>query len=368
MVAYVLVEAAFPLWARFIVGAPAADHPVGELLVHLATILYAIHRVVSFHPALNTEYRNWLKTTPWTSRYPLPVGPVQLVAQDVLVIGALAALAWARHPEISPPHLILRFLFVYELLLAFTFCVLHMVWFAYAIVFGLGLIVLFWPTPQIALAVAAAFYLVAFVGLRRALDNFESWELDWISEQTTLVMGQDALDRVRKNILGWPFDIIRPRDVAVSIAYRDGLMLSLLLGWWMYVILQRVNPQARFGANFILVFIAQFAVAGRIGTYCWGYAPPISLWGRIFTLRWIIPGYDYVFLAPLLAAGVTGAGISVQTLWKAPVEFAAPATLALLFIVTLTSAPTLDRWRLTGKHRLSPAVLMANKKAEVTQV
>src|SRR5262249_56326467 len=130
------------------------------------------------------------------------------------------------------------------------------------------------------------------------------------SEQTTLVMGQDALDRVRKNILGWPFDIIRPRDVAVSISYRDGLMLSLLLGWWMYVILQRIDPQARFGANFVLVFIAQFAIAGRIGTYCWGYAPPISLWGRIFTLRWVIPGYDYVFLAPLLAAGTTRARIS----------------------------------------------------------
>jgi len=181
-------------------------------------------------------------------------------------------------------------------------------------------------------------------------------------------VSQDGIDRMRRNILGWPFDTIRPRDVAASISYRDGLMVSLLAGWWMFVILERIEPQARFGGNFVLAFICQFAIAGRIGTYCWGYAPPINLWGRIFTLRWIIPGYDYVFLAPLLAAGVTGAGISVQPLWKAPVEIAAPVTLALMFIVTLTSAPTLERWRLTGKHRVSPVILMANKKNEVTQV
>jgi hypothetical protein len=368
ILAYVVVEAVFPLWTRFVVGAAAADNPMGELLIQLAIILYAAHRVIAFHPALNTEYRNWLRMTPWTSRHPLPVGPVHLVVQDALVLGALAGLAWARHPEISPPHLVLRFLFLYELLLAFTFCVLRMVWFAYAIIFGLGLIVLLWQTPQAALPVAASVYLVAFVGLRRALDNFEGWDLELMNEQTTVVLNQEGIDRMRRNVLGWPFDSIRPRDVAVSISYRDALMLSLLAGWWMFVILQRIDPQARFGGNFVLVFICQFAVAGRIGAYCWGYAPPINVWGRIFTLRWIIPGYDYVFLAPLIAAGITGAGVAVQPLWKAPVEIAAPVTLALLFIVTLTSAPTLERWRLTGKHRLSPATLMANKKAEVTQV
>src|SRR5260370_36375170 len=102
---------------------------------------------------------------------------------------------------------------------------------------------------------------------------------------------------MRRNVLGWPFDNIRPRDVAASISYRDALMLSLLAGWWMFVILERIDPQARFGGNFVLVVICQFAVAGRIGTYCWGYAPPISLCGPGFTLRWIIPRHGYVLLA-----------------------------------------------------------------------
>jgi hypothetical protein len=58
----------------------------------------------------------------------------------------------------------------------------------------------------------------------------------------------------------------------------------------------------------------------------------------------------------------------VQTVLNVPVEIAAPLTLTLVFLITLTSAPTLLYWRLTGNHRLSPVTLMANKKAEVTQV
>jgi hypothetical protein len=367
MLLYVLVEAAVPLLSRFAWGIPL-DHPAGWLLIQGATMLYAVHRAVTFHPVFHTDYRKWLRTTPWTSRYPLPVGPIQLVVQDGLVLAALAGLAWARHPAVSWPHLILKFLFIYELALAGTFCLLHMAWFAYALGFGLGLIALFWPSPQVAIPVAAAVYLVAYAGLRRALNNFENWHLEWMEEQTTFVVTQEGIDRMRRNVLGWPFDNIRPREVAASISYRDGIMVSLLLGWWMFVILQHVDPRARIAGNFFLGFICQFAVGGRIGTYCWGYAPPINLWGRIFTLRWIIPRYDYVFIAPLLAIAVTAAGISVQPLWHVPVEIGAPLTLALLFIVTLTSAPTLTRWRLTGNHRLAPAILMANKKAEVTQV
>ncbi|MGE5194957.1 MAG: hypothetical protein ACM3U2_20895 [Deltaproteobacteria bacterium] len=367
MLLYVMTEAVVPLISWFLWGAPITSR-AAELLIQLAVLLYAAHRVTTFHPLFHSDYRNWLKTTPWTSRYPLPVGPIHLVVQDGLVLAALAGLAWARHPAVSWPHLILKFLFVYELALAITFSVLKMAWFAYTIGFGLGLIVLLWQMPQMALPVAAAFYLAAYAGLRRALDNFENWNLEWLDEQTTLAVTQEGIDRMRRNVLGWPFDSIRPRDVGGSISYRDGLMLSLILGWWMFVILQHVDPGARVVANFFLGFVCLFAAGGRMQVYCWGYAPPINLWGRIFTLRWIIPGYDYVFIAPLLGIGITAAGISAQLQWHVPVEIAAPATLTLLFTITFTSAPTLERWRLTGRHRLSPATLMANKKAEVTQV
>jgi hypothetical protein len=369
LLSYVLVEVVFPLLTQMMWGV-AVDHPIGELIVRFATFVYAAHRVLSFHPAFRPDYRQWLETTPWTSRHPLPVGPIHLVAQDVLVLAVLAGAAWARHPRVSPAHLILMFLVVYEFVLMMSFALLRMPWFAYTIGFGLGLVALLWQTPRPALGVAAAVYSISYAGLRRALERFERWDLSWMNEQPLFSMSQEkAVDRMRQNVLGWPFDIIRPRDVAASITYREGIMLSVLAGWWCFVALQKVDPlAARIVGNMAVGFACQFAVIGRVATYCWGYAPPIGLWGRIFTLRWIIPGYDYVFIPPLLALSICGVGISAQTLFNVPVEIAAPLTLTLVFVITLTSAPTLLYWRLTGNHRLSPGTLMANKRAEVTQV
>ena len=369
LLAYVLVEAGFPLLTTLLGGVPV-DQPLGEMLVGFATFMYAAHRGLSFHPAFKPDYRQWLETTPWTSRHPLPVGPIHLVPQDVLVVGALAGVAWARHPAINPVHLVIAFLVVYESVLAASFALLRMPWFAYTIGFGLGLVTLLWPTPRLALGIATAVYSISYAGLRRALERFERWELSWMNEQPIFSMSQEKMiDRMRQNVLGWPFDVIRPRDVAPSFSYREGIMLSILAGWWWFVVLQRIDPLvARVLGNVVVGFACQIAVIGRVATYCWGYAPPINVWGRIFTLRWIIPRYDYVFIAPLLAIAVTAAGISVQPLWHVPVEIGAPLTLALLFIVTLTSAPTLAYWRLTGNHRISAAALMTNKKAEVTQV
>jgi hypothetical protein len=367
--AYVVFEAILPFLSRLAWGMPV-DFFVGNLLLHLGVLVYAAHRVFSFHPAFSSAYHNWLATTPWTSRQPLPVGPIHLVTQDFLILAFLAGLAWMRHPLVSPPGLILEFLIVYVLSLAVSFSVLKMPWFAYAIAFGLGLVAFLAPRLWLALAIAAAIYVVAYLGLRRALDNFEDWDLGWMDEQPMLSLSQEkGLDRLRRKILGWPYDSIRPQEVAPSITYRDGTMLSLLIGWWFFVIVSYVPSDHRFEVGCVLAgFACQFTVFARLAAYCWGYAPPINVWGRIFTLRWIIPGYDQVFLAPLATIGVTAGGIWAQRHLNAPAGIAAPLTIAAIFLFTLNGAPTLKRWRLTGNHRLSPTVLMSSKRAEVMEV
>jgi hypothetical protein len=366
---YVLFEAILPLISRLAWGV-TVDFFVGNLLLHLGAVVYAAHRVFSFHPAFSSAYHHWLATTPWTSRRPLPVGPIHLVTQDFLILAFLAGLAWMRHPLVSPAGLILEFLMVYELSLAVSFAFLKMPWFAYAIAFGLGLVTWLAPGLWPALAVAVAIYVVSYIGLRRALDNFENWDLGWMDEQPVLSLSQEKnLDRLRRKILGWPYDCIRPQEVAPSIAYRDGTMLSLLVGWWAFVMLSYVPSDHRFEVGCVLTgFACQFAVLTRLAAYCWGYAPPINVWGRIFTLRWIIPGYDQVFLAPLATIGVTVGAIWAQRHLNIPAGIAAPLTFATIFLFTLNGAPTLKRWRLTGNHRLSPAILMSSKKSEVTEV
>jgi hypothetical protein len=355
---------------EFVPRALGANSHAGDGVVNMAIVGYAAYRVVAFHPIFLPDYRNWLATTPWTARLPLPVGPVHLVPQDVIIVGLLAGLAHQQHPALGILPLVLKFLLVYELFMTASFAVLHMPWFAYLLGFGLGLLCLVWNSTIVALEVSVALYLIALFGLRKALVNFASWNPEWMAEEHFQPRSLEKMvERMKQNILGWPFDNIRAKDVAASISYRDGILLSLLAGWWMFVVLRRVGGGGNLEPVYVLIGgISQFAVLGRLGTYCWGYLPPISIWGRIFTLRWIIPGYDHVFLAPLAGMLVTVFGIAAAHQWAVPVDAAAPAILALMWMTTLNLGPSLKRWRLTGKHRMSPAMLMMNSQSEVKQL
>src|SRR4051794_15101064 len=56
--------------------------------------VYALFRVLRFHPKCNQAYAAWLKLSPWTARKPLPLGPIHLVWQDAAVVGVLTLIGW----------------------------------------------------------------------------------------------------------------------------------------------------------------------------------------------------------------------------------------------------------------------------------
>lgn len=64
-----------------------------------AALVLGGYRAWAYHPLFHTGYRNWLRLTPWTSRLPLVVGPLQLVPQDLIWLG-VGLLAW-HDPQIS---------------------------------------------------------------------------------------------------------------------------------------------------------------------------------------------------------------------------------------------------------------------------
>jgi hypothetical protein len=107
--------------------------------------------------------------------------------------------------------------------------------------------------------------------------------------------------------------------------------------------------------------------------------PPISLAGRVATGRWLIPGYDRVLVAPLLAVAVfvftvlalldvspkvaspprTAAGLGqvvVPALYRAASDPVLQASVAvgLVLLITLTVGPSRRRWLLTGTFRIRP--------------
>ena len=227
--------------------------------------------------------------------------------------------------------------------------------FGYAIAFMIGLSIRLWPEPRYFLASALAGYLVGWVGLRFSLANFP-----WPSYEKPELA--DPKKAALEAACGWPFDQLQPRARAGRILPgHAGVFISLLAGWYLFAIESLFpNPGARWTylhltfANSIL-----FLALGRTSIYRSGYAAPINFWGRLRTFRWVIPGYDQVYLAPLctILVGVLAvdrfrpAGLVDDTFL--------PVALAAAFLVTLTTGPSLARWRLTGRHRITVA---ASKK------
>src|SRR5262249_43164570 len=97
---------------------------------------------------------------------------------------------------------------------------------------------------------------------------------------------------------GWPHDRIH-RDIRMAggIGRIDALLISMLSGWWFFSLEAWISPQL---VSQPVIFLGCSLLVHRGGLYFRGYAPPISIGGRIATFRWIIPGYDQAGLAFLL--------------------------------------------------------------------
>src|SRR5262249_22256928 len=72
---------------------PFPEYRPGAVVLWPAAAMDGLHRVGTFHP-LGTDYGRWLATTPWTSRKPLPLGPVHLAGQDALLLLLVLAATW----------------------------------------------------------------------------------------------------------------------------------------------------------------------------------------------------------------------------------------------------------------------------------
>ena len=128
----------------------------------------------------------------------------------------------------------------------------------------------------------------------------------------------------------------------------------MLVGWWAYALEDWITLRMQF--PMIMFLLAQTVLINRGSLYFRGYAPPISLWGRIATFRWIIPGYDRALLAFPLALLALPAVILAGAPFGIEPRQCTPAVAAIMVFITLSTPPTLRNWRLTGRHRLVAAI------------
>jgi hypothetical protein len=343
----------------------------GLSLLNLA--LYGIFRGTAFHPLFYKTYRTWLKNSPWTSRLPLPFGPVQLVVQDAIVVALLVALCMLRNAGTHPAWMVLAFLIPCLLRLAESVATLGAVWYAYAAAFGIGLAFRLREWPWWSLGVALVVYGILDAGVRRTLARFHEWNFDWIDEHPSMGFNDPSVRQRREQrstSLGWPLDRLSPCLTIPSIRYRDGYLISVLTGWWTYLTYQLfpwvdASPEASLLIQRMVVPMVPSTIAiFRIGKYMLGYLPPISLLGRIASGRLIIPGYDKIFVAPLLALLLTIGGPHLLAQFAVPPSIAVFLLSAVATAIALNLGPTLQSWQLTGKHRMVPmAWLYGNQRA-----
>jgi hypothetical protein len=204
--------------------------------------------------------------------------------------------------------------------------------------------------------------------LRRALCSFHQWELRWWKEQGLADLLSNNLttfaEQAQNKLLGWPFDRLSLKRNSSPMTITIGAGAGLLIAWWLHGGLHQLFRNAAPGAlqfapaaiSAGLAMPCLVLMAFRVGIYVTGYAPPISLMGRLATFRWIIPGYDKVFLAPIIGAGlVMGGPFAINEIGLAW-EFGIPVLVGLLMTMALSMPPSLDEWRLTGHHRVVAAV------------
>jgi hypothetical protein len=340
-----------------------AFNPVRGMVVVMACVAYGVYRVLAFHPLFRPAYRSWLTLTPWTSDKPLPLGPLVLVPQDVVVLALMLALRHGAETGVREMPIVRPWAVPFALLIPYL--LVHCAAFfgtglrgtAFVSVFGLGLVIRLSFNPPVALAAAVAVYLWTWLGIRRELARFP-WQIPagWEKLGTALKSGREspALG------LGWPFDVLKPKP-ADGIRPTDALWVSLLAGWLLYACVIAApfeHPVDRQGfVSFVFSVACLMSIVSRFFAYFWHYLPPIGLWGRIRTLRWIVPGYDQIFVAPLAAVLVAILAPYGLARMDVPPEIALPAVLPLVLWVVLGVGPSLERWRLTGSHRIVPMMM-----------
>jgi hypothetical protein len=334
------------------------------VVLQFGVSLYGVYRVAAFHPNLRPAYREWLRTTCWRSPQPLPLGSVTLTLTDALLLLSALGLMWYRHPERSPDLPIQFFAVAYLLCMAFALLTGGPRGFGYAVTFGLGGMMMSARSPALACGVALATYLVAWIGLRRALNDLRLIETSsierWFVKQVPA--GIRAADFSSVNV-GWPFGHLAPNRTVPRLPAFDGVSISLLAGWLLASFLRfadvsdnRFRPSDDVKFFVVLAFfVATLLIVGRVFVHVLNHRPPIKVFGRLVTFRWIIPSYDCAFAAPLAGLLILW-GVGPWMLQKPgpPSIVGVSVLLATALLVGLVPGPTFGNWMLTSECRIVP--------------
>jgi hypothetical protein len=341
-----------------------------DMLCLLAAALLGNFRIAGFHPQFDTDYCNWLWLSPWRANKPLPKGPLHLVPQDVLLVGGIAGLMY-HHGQLPLLLVPLCFLVGYYFSLMLSLWAVDLPWLGYALSFFTGLTILAAKQSLIlGIEVAAAEYLFAWICIRRTLTTFPwsaraiAWRLRAAKNRQAVLTGQrvsllQTVDLANPELEApWPFNRLHPRTDNSIPSRANRVAMVLLAGWWAFVLLSLPEKlEVALSIGWMLYTgVLSVCLVARLSLYVVPCRPPIGFWGRLCTFRWIIPGYDQVFLTPAATLAMAiGTPLALHQLGLPPIVVLSLSFLPVLG-TTLLGGPRLSRWLLTSNARLSPGI------------
>lgn len=341
-------------------------------LLLVVAVVAGLMRGAVFHPAYHPGYRQWLAQAAWSGDRPLPFGPVRLIWADVLFPALLGVVGMLIEPPelattpLLDPHVLLP---VVIWLAGYNLAV----WFKLSSRRGrftclalLPLSIFPWLSVEAALVVQVMIYVVLTVSLGREFRRFPWEEPEW-----TLPAHERHLAEARvQGLLGWPHHVLGPRLELPGISRRWAMAWSALAAWWVVAPLLmagRALPRMsvhesvagllgadRLMSVHVLWWIFLLAVAGlRLGRYNpLRYLPSPGPLARLATGRLVVPGYDRVFVAPLLVMLFGLLGPWVMARLGIPMALVPPVAVFGVLMLAMGLGPSLENWHYTGRHRL----------------
>lgn len=330
---------------------PSRDLTWGTRLSIFVGATYGTFRASSFHPIMRPKYWAWLTTTPWSLRKPLPMGPITLAWQDLMVWAILMTMNACGFGEPLASVLLAAALCGYSAASIWVLLLAERYVIAYAVAFLLIVAVYaFVHFHGLFLAFVIASYVVAHVGMRRSLNGYPwpSHEYGWIALFTSDVQSLHPAMGV------WPWMQLWPHPTPVGLTWREAVALPTLIVALVWVCAANLEYRAGVTISFVAAsFGCIMAAAFRFAFYVNSVRSPISFLGRFATGRIIIPRFDLVVVAPLVALVAAYPVAYLSRGLGADVITAHCLGLWTALLAATCLGPRLASWKLIGNHRIA---------------
>jgi len=171
----------------------------------------------------------------------------------------------------------------------------------------------------------------------------------------------------KKEVFGWLYQMLKIYNPEIKINLTMAIGIAALATWWIHGVLWLIGEPDNVEAVQIVVFFGiPILILTRVLVYLNpGYRAPMSFWGRLFTLRWIIPRYHIVYAAPVCMV----AALVLMLMFGHLLGLSYIHRCELLVFVELFMAMSLPPrrvdWWLTGAHRMVEKPKRMQKQSKI---